>query len=45
MVERFDTHDPSSYTFSYSVTVGPANLKRYLATVSIRPAGDHHVGL
>ena len=41
MVERCETHDPSSYTFSYSVTEGPANLKRYLATVSIRPSGEN----
>ena len=40
MVERCETHDPSSYTFSYSVTEGGENLKRYLATVSIRPPGD-----
>ena len=40
MVERCETHDPSSRTFSYSATERPASLKRYLATVSIRPAGD-----
>ena len=40
MVERCETHDPSSWTFSYSVTSGPENLKRYLATVSLRPGGE-----
>ena len=40
MVERCETHDPAARTFSYSVTEGPENLKRYLATVSLRPAGD-----
>ena len=40
MVERCETFDPSSWTFSYSVTEGPENLKRYLATVSLRPAGE-----
>lgn len=40
MVERCETHDPASRSFSYSVTSGPENLKRYLATVSLRPGDD-----
>ena len=41
MVERCETHDPSSRTFSYSITDGPENMKRYLSTVSVRPASDN----
>ena len=41
MVERCETHDPASHTFSYSVTEGPENLKRYLATVALRPGGEN----
>ena len=40
MVERCETHDPASWTFSYSVASGPENLKRYLATVALRPRGE-----
>ena len=40
LVERCETYDPSSRSFSYSITEGPANMKRYLSTVSVRPAGD-----
>lgn len=40
LVERCETYDPSSRSFSYSITEGPENMKRYLSTVSVRPAGD-----
>ena len=40
LVERCETYDPSSRTFSYSITEGPESMKRYLSTVSVRPAGD-----
>ena len=40
MVERCETYDAQSRTFSYSITEGPDNMKRYLSTVSVRPAGD-----
>ena len=37
LVERCETHDPSSWSFSYSVTAGPENLEHYLSTVVLRP--------
>ena len=40
LVERCETYDAPARTFSYSITEGPANMKRYLSTVSVRPAGD-----
>lgn len=40
LVERCETYDAQSRTFSYSITEGPDNMKRYLSTVSVRPAGD-----
>ena len=40
-VERCESYEPSSWTFSYSVTDGPPHLESYLATVALRPDGEH----
>ena len=32
--------DPSSWSFSYTVTEGPEALEHYLASVTIRPHAD-----
>ena len=37
LVERCETYDPSSLSFSYAVTAGPPSLERYLSTVSLLP--------
>ena len=41
MVERCETYDPESRSFSYSVTEGPEALVHYLASVSLRPEDEH----
>ena len=40
MVERCETYDPASRSFSYSVTDGPEALTHYLATVTLRPDAE-----
>lgn len=40
IVERCETHDPASRSFSYTIAAGPENMKRYLATVSLQAGGD-----
>lgn len=41
LVERCETYDPQSWSFSYSVTAGPEVLKSYLATVRLQPHDEH----
>ena len=40
VVERLEAFDPTARSLSYSIVEGPIPVQNYLATVSVREAGD-----